>query len=223
MDFDLAIFDCDGVLVDTEPIANRVLVEVLAEHGLAMTPDECSRTFLGRSAPACCDIIQDRLGRPLPANFLRDWEARMHTAFRTDVTAVPGVAYALDQISIPLCVASSGSHTRMEITLGTTGLLPRLRGRIFSSADVPRGKPFPDLYLHAARVMGVSPLRCAVIEDTVVGVQAGVAAGMTVFGFAGGGHTAPLYLERAGARVFAEMQQLPRLLRDGAVRGNADA
>jgi HAD superfamily hydrolase (TIGR01509 family) len=223
MNFDLVIFDCDGVLVDTEPIANRVLVEVLGELDLAMTPDECSRTFLGRSAPACCDIIQDRLGRPLPAHFLRDWEARMHAAFRTDVTAIPGIADALDQITIPLCVASSGSHARMEITLGTTGLLRRLRGRIFSSADVPRGKPFPDLYLHAAQVMGVAPLRCAVIEDTVVGVQAGVAAGMTVFGFAGGEDAVPLDLERAGALVFAEMRELPQLLHDGAFRGNADA
>src|SRR5438874_2278792 len=88
--FDLAIFDCDGVLVDTEPIANRVLVDVLADLGLPMEPDECSRTFIGRSAPACCDIIQQRLARPLPSDFLREWEARLHAAFRAEVTAIPG-------------------------------------------------------------------------------------------------------------------------------------
>ena len=215
MSFDLAIFDCDGVLVDTEPVANRVLVEVLADLGLPMELDECCQTFIGRSAPACCDIIEQRLGRALPSDFLREWEARAHAAFRAEVTAVPGVVEALEEITIPVCVASSGSHARMEITLGTTGLLSRLRSRIFSSADVSRGKPFPDLYLHAARTMGVSPSQCAVIEDTVVGVKAGVAAGMTVFGFAGGDHTAPAELERAGAVIFYRMQELPRLLRNG--------
>ena len=215
MSFDLAIFDCDGVLVDTEPIANRVLVDVLADLGLPMEPDECSRTFIGRSAPACCDIIQQRLGRPLPPDFLREWEARLHAAFRAEVAAIPGVVEALEQITIPVCVASSGSYTRMEITLGATGLLPRLRGRIFSSVDVPRGKPFPDVYLHAARTIGALASRCAVIEDTVVGVEAGISAGMTVFGFAGGGHTDPADLERAGAVVFDRMRELPRLLQNG--------
>jgi len=214
MRFALIIFDCDGVLVDSEPIANRVLVDVLAELGIPMSPEECSRTFLGRSAPACCEIIEQRLGRELPPGFQSEWEERMHDAFRQGVQAIQGVAEVLDQLSIPVCVASSGSHTRMQITLGTTGLLPRLQGRIFSSADVAHGKPLPDLYLHAAAVMNAPPRRCAVIEDTVVGVRAGVAADMTVFGFTGGGHTDPPDLRGAGALPFAHMRELPRLLHE---------
>ena len=223
MTFALVIFDCDGVLVDSEPIAIGVLLDVLAEIGLPMTPEECTRTFIGRSAPACCEIIQERFGRPLPVGFLRDWEERMFAAFRREVKRIPGVAEALDRLQIPYCVASSGSHSRMEVTLGTTGLLPRLRGRVFSSADVTRGKPFPDLYLHAARGIGVPPGQCAVVEDTVVGVQAGAAAGMTVFGFARDDHSNPAALERAGATLFFDMLELPGLLQGRSSRARGDA
>lgn len=210
--FALVIFDCDGVLVDSEPIANRVLLDIVAELGLPMGADECSRTFLGRSAPACCAIIEERLGRALNDRFLGEWEQRLHEAFRREVAAVHGVVEVLDQLRMPFCVASSGSHARMGVTLGTAGLLARFHGRIFSGADVGRGKPFPDVFLHAAARMHVSPERCAVTEDTVVGIRAGVAAGMTVFGFAGAGHTDPRELRQAGARTFRDMLELPALL-----------
>ncbi|MGH7818919.1 MAG: HAD-IA family hydrolase [Candidatus Binatia bacterium] len=133
-------------------------------------------------------------------------------ALRREITPIAGVRETLERLQIPLCVASSGSHVRMRITLGATGLLPHFRARIFSFSDVTRGKPFPDLYLHAARTLAVPPGRCAVVEDTVVGVTAAVAAGMTVFGFARDGHSNPVDLKRAGALVFSDMLDLPRLL-----------
>jgi len=205
----LVIFDCDGVLVDSEPIANRVTVEVLGEIGLPMTTEECTRTFIGRSVASCCEIMERLLGRALPERFAADWEERELAAFRAEVSPIPGIAEALERLGVPCCVASSGSHRRMDVTLGRTGLLERFRGRIFSASDVARGKPFPDLYLHAARSMGVAPGHCAVVEDSVVGVEAAVAAGMRVLGFARPGHADPAALAAAGAEPFAEMADLP--------------
>lgn len=210
--FDLVIFDCDGVLVDTEPVATRVLVAMLAEVGIVMSEAECLRTFVGRSAAGSLAIIEERLGRPVPVGFHDDWHALLFGEFRRGVQPIAGVVAALDAITLPTCVASSGSHERMRLTLGASGLLSRFEGRLFSATEVARGKPFPDVFLHAARVMSATPARSAVVEDSPAGVAAGVTAGMTVFAYTGRAHSDPDELARAGAVPFARMLELPALL-----------
>ena len=214
---DLVLFDCDGVLVDSEPIANRVLAELLGEIGLPMSYDETVRTFIGHSMRVCLDLIAERLGRPAPADFAERYHARAEAAFRRELRPVPGVDAVLDFVerglAVPFCVASSSDHTTLRTTLGVTGLLPRVEGRLFSATEVPRGKPHPDLFLHAARAMGAEPARCAVVEDTPVGARAGTAAGMAVFGFARVTDAAALAAE--GATVFRHMWELPPLLGRG--------
>jgi HAD superfamily hydrolase (TIGR01509 family) len=209
--WELVIFDCDGVLVDSEPIANRVFSRMLGELGLPMDYDETVRTFVGRSAATCVQMVESRLGRPVPEGWVDAWRQRTFDAFSEELRPVEGVAEALDRIGAPFCVASSGEPAKMRFTLGMTGLLPRFEGRMFSAVEVPRGKPAPDLFLHAAGRMGAAPERCAVIEDSAVGVEAGAAAGMTVFGYAA--MTAPDALRAAGAaHVFTRMDALPELL-----------
>jgi HAD superfamily hydrolase (TIGR01509 family) len=176
----LVIFDCDGVLVDSEPIANRIFSEMLSEVGLPIGYEETVRTFMGRSMPACIEIASRLLGRPLPDGFVDEFRRRATEAFRRELRPVAGVEAALDAIRAPVCVASSGEHAKIRTTLGITGLLGRFHGRIFSAADVARPKPFPDLFLHAAATMGVAPQWCVVVEDTALGATAGVSAGMRV-------------------------------------------
>jgi HAD superfamily hydrolase (TIGR01509 family) len=205
------IFDCDGVLVDSEPIANRVFSQMLGEVGLPMSYEETVRTFIGRSAATCVGMVEERIGRPVPEGWVDAWRQRTLDAFSHELRAVNGVEAVLDGLTVPFCVASSGEPAKMRFTLGMTGLLPRFEGRMFSAVEVPRGKPAPDLFLHAARRMGAAPERCAVIEDTAVGVQAGAAAGMTVFGYAA--MSDPDALRAAGAaHVFHHMDELPALL-----------
>jgi len=210
--FDLVILDCDGVLVDSEVISNRVLAEAVTALGLPMTLEETIATFMGRSMAACVAILEARLGRPIPSGWVDGFRDRTFEAFRRELRPVEGVEAALDRITVPTCVASSGPPEKIRTTLGVTGLLPRFDGRIFSADDVGRGKPHPDLFLHAASQMGAAPARCAVVEDSVFGVQAGVAAGMTVFGYAT--LTDAAALTAAGARAFDTMAELPRLLAD---------
>jgi len=208
--FELVIFDCDGVLIDSERIANRVLAECLSEIGLPTTPEESLRDYKGHSWQACLEMFEKRLGRELPAAFGPESYRRMLEAYDRELVAVPGIHGALDRIPALQCVASNGRHATMKITLTKVGLWERFAGRIFSSVDVPRPKPFPDLFLHAAAKLGVEPARCAVVEDSPHGVSAAVQAGMTPFGYAG--IEAPGPLEAAGARVFRDMAELPALL-----------
>ena len=212
MKWELIIFDCDGVLVDTEPVANRVLTEVLNELGLPVSYDETVRQFMGLPTATCVEIIESRLGRPAPAGFVEGYLSRLLEAFRQGLRPVHGVTSVLDRINVPTCVASNGDHEKMRLTLGLTGLLPRFKGRMFSVTEVERGKPHPDLFLHAARRMGCAPDTCAVVEDSVFGVQAALAAGMTSFGFAA--LTDPDALAAAGAKVFSDMSELPALLEE---------
>jgi HAD superfamily hydrolase (TIGR01509 family) len=207
----LVIFDCDGVLVDSEPVANRMLGEMLRELGLDLTQEQIFQSFVGYSMAHVMRAIESMLGRPPPETFLRDLQTRTFAAFRTELRAMPGIESTLDRLAVPFCVASSGDHEKMQTTLGITGLLPRFAGRIFSVTQVARGKPAPDVYLFAARQLGVQPSACAVVEDTPPGVQAGVAAGMMVFGFCA--HTPAVKLKAAGAhRVFDDLRLLPDLL-----------
>ncbi len=211
--FELVIFDCDGVLVDSERVTNAVLAEMLRGLGLDVTLEQVLRDYVGRTTAACVALIEERLGGPLPANFLDEYRVRTEAALRERLQPVPGVREALDRITVPVCVASSGEPEKMRLTLGLTGLLEHFDGNLFSATQVPRSKPHPDVFLLAADRMGVPPARAAVVEDSPVGVQAGVAAGMTVFGYAAAGK--PGELAAAGAITFDDMRDLPALLARG--------
>ena len=186
--FDLLILDNDGVLVDSEPMANRVLAELLTECGHPTTYEDCVRHYLGGTLRLVREMVEPRLGRPLPADFEARYHDRLFALMRAEltvVTGVPAVLDAVDAAGLPMCVASSGTHERIETTLAAVGLLARFAGRIFSAEEVPRGKPYPDLFLYAAERMGAEPERCLVIEDSPHGVAAAKAARMTVIGYAG--------------------------------------
>ena len=217
MNYDLIIFDCDGVLVDSEPIANRMFTAALNEIGFDWSYQQVCGRFIGLSMSRCIELIEEELGRPVPERFLDELQRRTFEAFRTEgLAAVRGVEKMLDALDLPFCVASSGELEKMEWTLGQTGLLPRFAGRMFSAEQVPRGKPAPDLFLFAADSCGVAPQRCAVIEDSVPGVQAGMAARMTVFGYAERSDRTALAAH--GAIVFDSMMDLPGLIRAPVVQ-----
>ena len=207
----LVIFDCDGVLVDSERLAIRVDVQVLASLGWHMTEDEVVRRFVGKSDAHMKHDIEEHLGRKLPG----DWDAGFRDVyletFRRELRPVDGIVEALDAIRAATCVASSGTHEKMRFTLGLTGLWDRFEGRIYSATEVSRGKPHPDLFLHAAARMGFAPADCAVVEDSRFGVEAARAAGMRSFGYAGGVTPADA-LAGPGTVVFEDMRDLPQLL-----------
>lgn len=209
--FALVIFDCDGVLVDSELITNRIFVGMLNELGLTLSLEDMFERFVGRSMPQCLAMIAQLLGRAVPEEFVGEFRIRIAAALRSELKAVAGVESVLDSLRLPYCVASSGTHDKMQLTLGLTGLLPKFQGRMFSVTEVAHPKPLPDVFLHAAKQLGVSPSACAVIEDTPTGVEAGVAAGMTVFGFCA--HTPrPRLLEAGAHHTFDHMRDLPRLI-----------
>ena len=183
-----------------------MLAELLTEIGMPMTPEQSVEAFMGRSWKTVVAYADERGG--LPEGFRRRYLDAMFAAFETELHPVPGIVAALDAIALPSCVASSASHEKMRFTLGHTGLWDRFEGRIFSAGDVAHGKPAPDLFLHAAAAMGWEPGECAVVEDSPAGVEAGLSAGMTVFGYAG--RTPASRLD--GARVFTDMAELPGLL-----------
>ena len=207
----LVILDCDGVLVDTERIAVRIDVRVLAELGWPMTEAEVIERFMGRSDAEMTAQIEARLGRSLGASWEEPFRHLYREAFAAELKPVSGIVEALDAITIPTCVASSGTHEKIRFTLGLTGLYDRFAGRIFSVSEVARGKPAPDLFLHAAARMGVAPAACAVVEDSPYGVQAARAAGMHAFGYAGG-LVPRRSLEGPRTVVFDDMRTLPALL-----------
>jgi HAD superfamily hydrolase (TIGR01509 family) len=212
--FDLVIFDCDGVLVDSERITVEVEARLLSELGWIITVDEVVRRFLGVTSAHMMAEVEHHLGPHRTREFARRSHHEIGTAFETRLQAVDGVGLVIEQLEragVLTCVASSGSHDKIRTTLGITGLWATFAGRIFSADDVARGKPWPDLFLHAAMRMGVEPQRCAVIEDSVHGVRAAVSAGMTCFAYCGG-LTNRDALESAGAATFAEMSGLTQSL-----------
>jgi HAD superfamily hydrolase (TIGR01509 family) len=209
---ELVILDCDGVLVDSERLAVGVDVRVLAALGWPLSEQEVIARFVGRSHDFFVAEIETQLGRRLPADWEDPFQPLYREAFAAELRPVDGVVDALDRITIPTCVASSGSHDKMRYTLGLTGLYERFAGRIFSASEVANGKPAPDLFLHAAARMGVAPHACAVVEDSRYGVEAARAAGMRALGFAGG-LTPAEHLRGPGTVVFSEMRELPDLLR----------
>lgn len=209
--FKLVIFDCDGVLVDSERITNTVLAELLNELGLSLSLNYMFEHFMGKSMPQCIELVTTLLGKSPPSNFEECFRERSRIGLEKGLQPVPGVPEMLQILKLPCCVASSGSHSKMRTTLGITGLLSRFANRLYSVTDVTHGKPAPDVFLYAATECGVKPSACAVVEDTPTGVEAGVAAGMTVFGYTG---LIPAgRLRMAGAHyTFGHMQELNELL-----------
>ncbi|MDH6134416.1 HAD superfamily hydrolase (TIGR01509 family) [Kitasatospora sp. MAA4] len=208
---ELVIFDCDGVLVDSERIAARVQVLLGAELGWPLSEGEVVKRFIGRSSASISAQVAERLGEETAVLWRERFEQLHREAVDAGLAPVEGLPEALDAITLPTCVASSGSHEKMRHTLGRTGLYGRFAGRIYSATEVAHGKPAPDLFLHAARQMGVDPAACAVVEDSRPGVQAARAAGMRAFGYAGG-LTAAEQLEGSDTLVFHDMRDLPALL-----------
>ncbi|WP_328915347.1 MULTISPECIES: HAD family hydrolase [unclassified Streptomyces] len=213
MRYELVIFDNDGVLVDSEPISNQILADCLTEVGHPTTYEDSIRDFMGAAVHRVHDVVLERSGQTLPEGFNDAFHARVFAAFERELKPVDGVDVVLEKLAasgVPYCLASSGNHDRIRVALRTTGLYDRFdESRIFSSQDVGRGKPAPDLFLHAARTMGVAPERCAVVEDSPLGVQAARAAGMDVYGFTAMTPAAKL---AAATALFGSMTELPDLL-----------
>lgn len=210
---DLLIFDCDGVLVDSEPIANRVLNTELRGLGLDIGLEESTRAFTGLSMTSCVTLVERMLGAPVPDDFVTRLRRRTSAAFSGRLRPVSGIEALLRRLDVPFCLASSSSHARIRSSLDATGLRHWFPCEaIFSSEDVTRGKPAPDLFLHAARRRGCQPDRCTVVEDSVPGVTAARAAGMRVYGYAQ--RTPSRLLEAAGATVVTCMTELAAILTD---------
>ncbi|NGX95014.1 MAG: HAD family hydrolase [Candidatus Afipia apatlaquensis] len=214
--YDLIIFDCDGVLVDSEALACVVHAEVLTEYGYAISAEQVHDRFLGRSAREARLEVETELGRAFPDSYTAQLRATIDRVFGEQLQPVPHIFETLDRLSRRICVASSGTPTRIRSSLGTTGLIGRFDPHLFSAMQVERGKPAPDLFLFAAAQMDTPPRRCIVVEDSVPGVTAAHAAGMTVIGFTGGSHSRPGDADRlraAGANmVIGDMRALPGLI-----------
>ena len=219
MRFEAVLFDCDGVLVDSEPITNGVLRDMLQEQGWTLTRDECMRLFVGKAVKDERAQIEARTGRPLGEEWLAHFRERRNEQLVLRVGPIAGVVDAVQRIHTHfdgrIACASGADRFKVELQLEKCGLMPYFQGRVFSGHELPRSKPAPDVYLAAAAALGIDPKRCAVVEDTVTGVTAGVAAGATVFGYSPpeAGHDAPAALRSAGAgAVFVDMAGLPGLL-----------
>jgi HAD superfamily hydrolase (TIGR01509 family) len=208
---ELVIFDCDGVLINTEHIVIDIEVEILAALGWPLGRDEVIARFLGRDHAHFVAEVERELGRPLDEGWEAEFQPRYEEAFARELIAIDGVVDVVEELEIPFCVASSSRHEHLRKRLGQTGLLEHFRGRIFSAEDVERGKPFPDVFLHAASSMGVEPGRCVVIEDSPAGVQAALAAEMDVYV----AHSTIMPREAFPEHVphLDHLRDLPRLLR----------
>lgn len=189
---ELVIFDCDGVLIDSELISAQTLITLLSDLGIDIDSAFVRQHFLGRSFPTVARFVDDRFAVKLPDSFEKDYRQQLLVNFETDLRLMKGVGNVLDQLCVPYCLATSSSPERTERALRLTGVFERFENRIFTASEVVHGKPAPDLFLHAARRMQILPERCLVIEDSIVGLQAGVAAGMPVLRFTGGSHLADL-------------------------------
>jgi len=211
MRWDLVIFDCDGVLIDSELLSIRADRECLAECGIELSVDEIRDRYTGISFAGMVADLEARHG-PLPADFADRHRTRLWPLFETELQAIPGVGAVLDSLACKICVASSGRPERLKHALSLVGLYDRFHPHIFSATEVPRGKPAPDLFLYTAERMGVMPERCVVIEDSLPGVAAAVAAGMRVIGFVGASHCRPGDAARLSAQgaiaVIDDMAQL---------------
>jgi|APSaa5957512535_1039671.scaffolds.fasta_scaffold164520_2 HAD superfamily hydrolase (TIGR01509 family) len=210
--FELVIFDCDGVLIDSESVAMPVLRAMLMELGATLELDELHEQFGGRSLDQVLARAGEVLGEQPPPTFIDDFAVRCGEVFRTELVPIDGVAELLNSLAHPFCTASNADSVELRSNLEVAGLLHHFGERMFSADDVERPKPAPDLYLLAARTLGFEPALCAVVEDTPTGVAAGAAAGMQVFGYASR-HPAERLMEAGASETFTAMSELPRLLR----------
>ncbi|MFN3845339.1 MAG: HAD family hydrolase [Paracoccaceae bacterium] len=188
----LVIFDCDGVLIDSEIISAQMLIDALSDRGLMIDLPYVAQNFLGRSYPVVMQQIRDEFGLDLPLSFEDDYRERLLEGFRTGLRIMPGVSDVIDALALPCCVATSSSPRRVEMSLRLVGLWDRLGDHVFTASQVARGKPAPDLFQFAADRMGYDPEDCLVIEDSLTGIAAARAAGMEVWHFVGGSHMAGL-------------------------------
>ena len=211
MHFDAIIFDCDGTLVDSERVGNAVIVKCAEELGLTLTLEEALEHFAGRKMADTMGLIAQWLGKPVPDWFLPTIRKRMVDAFEERLEAMDGVHSLLQKLSTPVCVASNGPQDKMQVSLRVTGLLPYFGNRIFSAYDCGSWKPDPGLFLYAADAMGVDPKSCAVVEDSPLGIQAALSAGMVPFGYAPTGDGATLAIGET--KIFTHMRSLEALLR----------
>lgn len=215
MRFDAVLFDCDGVLVDSEPIVNRMLRDMLAERGWVLTEEECMRIFVGKMVRDERARIERETGQPLTEDWLAAFRARRNAALEQELLVVPNAQAAVhavhERLDARIACASGADRHKVELQLRKVGLHDYFAGRIFSGHEMPRSKPHPDVYLAAAAALAAEPRRCAVVEDTLTGAAAGLAAGATVFAYVPRGDAAPF--QRAGvAAVFTDMAQLPAVL-----------
>jgi HAD superfamily hydrolase (TIGR01509 family) len=217
MQFDLVIFDCDGVLIDSEMLSVQADIECLAEHGIELSAEEILDRYTGISLAGMLTDLEARFGRPLP-DFARQHRGRLERLFEDGLQPIPGVSEVLDSLACPSCVASSSTPERLWHALSLVGLYDRFHPCVFSAAEVTHGKPAPDLFLYAAARMGVAPVRCIVIEDSLPGIAAAVAAGMTAIGFIAGAHCRPghdsrLLAQGAAIVIDGMAELLPALAR----------
>ncbi|MGI9018040.1 MAG: HAD family hydrolase [Euzebya sp.] len=220
MSYGAVIFDCDGVLVDSEVIAIEVEVAALARVGVQLTAVELAQRYVGVSGPAMRSSVAREFGIDLTDSFWATLREDSHAALAGRVRAIPGMRQVIQQLGLPYALASSSSHDRVVLTLGTAGLLDLFDdSRRFSAQDVEHGKPAPDLFLHAAAALGVAPGSCVVVEDSPYGVAAALAAGMDVVGFTAGGHADDAWAQRlrdaGAARIAANSGELTQILRAG--------
>ncbi len=213
----LVIFDCDGVLVDSEPLSMRVLLETVAEAGAVIDPEQGYESFLGKSLASVTEILRRDYDVAVDDAALERMRKRLYALFRKELRPIAGIAETLQALDLPFCVASSSQVERVRLSLQVTGLLPFFDGHIFSASMVEHGKPAPDLFLHAAREMRVAPGRCIVIEDSPAGVEAAKRADMRVFAFMGGSHAqSPVHRQALETLkpnlVFEDMAALPGLI-----------
>jgi beta-phosphoglucomutase-like phosphatase (HAD superfamily) len=219
MKFEAVLFDCDGVLVDSEPITNGVLRDMLQERGWTLTSQECMRLFIGKAVKDEAALIESHTGQPVTEAWLASFRERRNVGLVERVKPIHGAVEAAAAIHAlyggRIACASGADLFKVELQMDKCGLMPYFKGRIFSGHETPRSKPWPDVYLAAAAALGVDPARCAVVEDTVTGVRAGVAAGAAVFGYSPpeAGHDAPGPLRAAGAvHIFTSMSELAAVL-----------
>lgn len=213
----LIIFDCDGVLIETEFLTTQCEMEALRKLGLDISLEEYRDLAVGCRNDQVAKLLKEKFDLQLPIDFWQEQNVEHKTLFEQKLTSVNGISETIKAIDIPKCIASSSTMERLTFTLNLTKLLPHFNNSIFSTEFVKRGKPHPDIYLYAAEKMQAEPSRCLVIEDSLIGVQGGLAAGMTVFAFGGGKHITPLaknkLLHSGAHHFFDDMRELPSLLK----------
>lgn len=212
MNHELVIFDCDGVLVQSEPLVNRLFVEMIGEFGHSLDVEASLREFSGVSLANRVAVVGARFSWTPPEGFIAMLLERLSTVVATALRATDGIRAAIEALTTPYCVASNGLPEEIKARLTAAGLIDLFPTRRFSASEVARPKPAPDVYLHAARTLGVAPARCVVVEDSLPGVRAAVLAGMRVLAYASA--TEPSALRALGAVVFDDMRALPALLRE---------